>query len=130
MKKRKKRYHTGKYISTKSLKEYKYRSGWEKIYMQFLDNSQDVLSWEYEPFFIEYFSNKRTKKIKKYYPDFVVFKENEKILVEIKPSKKLTQAIVQKKIYAAQEWCLTNNFRFQIICENEIGVMKKQLLSD
>lgn len=119
--KKRKRYHRGEYVSLKTGMICKYRSGWEYSYMKYLDSSIEVKEWFYESFYIEYLSNKKTGKIRKYIPDFKVIYENGDIdLIEIKPSKKLNQLIIKKKCDAAAAWCQINGMAFKIITENEL----------
>lgn len=121
-KKRKKKghYHRGIYNSPLA-GECKYRSGWEQKYMEHLDANPDVSTWSYEKLVIEYVSNQKTKKIRKYYPDFQVeYKDGTKVVIEIKPSRKLDQATIVKKIRAAKEWCTINNMTYKVLTEHEL----------
>jgi len=118
--KRKSHYHTGIYISPIAGK-CRYRSGWEQKYMQHLDADPDVASWSYEKLVIEYISNKKTKKIRKYYPDFQVeYKDGKKFIIEVKPSRKLLQDSVMKKVRAAKEWCTAHDMTYKILTEIEL----------
>jgi hypothetical protein len=120
-KKRKGHYHRGEYTSSKTGQVCKYRSGWEHNVMQYLDNNPDVVSWSYEKTVIEYISNIRTKKTRKYYPDFFVKYKNEKVeIIEVKPKRKLQQAIIKKKTSAAEQWCMTNGATYRILTEIEL----------
>lgn len=122
-KKRKSRYHRGIHVSSIA-GECKYRSGWEQKYMVYLDENPDVVSWSYEKLIIEYVSNKKTKKIRKYYPDFQIeYKDGTKVVIEIKPSRKLEQSIVIKKIRAAKEWCTTHDMTYKVLTEIELKDM-------
>ena len=122
-KKRKSRYHRGIHVSSIA-GECKYRSGWEQKYMVYLDENPDVISWSYEKLIIEYVSNKKTKKIRKYYPDFQIeYKDGTKVVIEIKPSRKLEQSIVIKKIRAAKEWCTTHDMTYKVLTEIELKDM-------
>lgn len=122
-KKRKGRYHRGIHASPIA-GECKYRSGWEQKYMIYLDSSPDVVTWSYEKLIIEYVSNQKTKKIRKYYPDFQVeYKDGSKVVIEIKPSRKLDQATIVKKIRAAKEWCTAHNLTYKILTEIELKDM-------
>lgn len=118
--KRKGRYQRGIH-SSPIAGECKYRSGWEQKYMVYLDDNPDIASWSYEKLVIEYVSNKKTKKIRKYYPDFQIeYKDGQKVVVEIKPSRKLQQATVIKKIRAAKEWCTEHDMIYKILTEIEL----------
>ena len=124
-KKRRKKghYHRGVYNSPIA-GECKYRSGWEQKYMEYLDSNPEVLKWSYEKVIIEYVSNQKTKKIRKYYPDFEVeYVDGKKTIIEIKPTKKLQQSTIIKKIKAAQEWCEARQIVYKIITEIELKDM-------
>lgn len=126
-KKRKRRYHHGEYSSKKTGQLCKYRSEWEFKFMKYLDENCDVLSWSYEQIPIEYISNIRTKKIRRYYPDFLVnYRDGRSEVVEIKPKYKTNQAIVKKKADAANNWCNSNGMIYKIITEadlKELGLL-------
>jgi len=118
--KRKSHYHRGTHVSPIA-GECKYRSGWEQKYMVYLDDNPDVTSWSYEKLVIEYVSNKKTKKIRKYYPDFQIeYKDGRKVVIEIKPSRRLLQASIIKKTEAAKAWCQVNGMTYEILTEIEL----------
>ena len=121
---RKKRYHTGIYVSLKTGQQCKYRSGWELKYLEWLDSHAEVATYGYESVKIPYVSNVRTGKIRNYFPDFLVeFKDGSKQLVEIKPSKRVKQATVQKKLCAAGLWCRVHGVTLVVLTEIELKVM-------
>jgi len=127
MKKRKKkktgRYRRGLHVSPIA-GDCKFRSSWEQKYMLYLDAHPDVSCWSYEKTVIEYVSNQRTKKIRKYYPDFYVeFKDGSRRLIEIKQKRKLEQASVKKKALAAHAWCASNGATYEILTEIELKNM-------
>lgn len=127
---RKKRghYHTGTHVSSKTGQECRYRSGWELLYLQHLDADPTVVTFTYEATVIPYVSNKRTGKLRKYYPDFLVdYVGGRRVLVEIKPKKRLEQARVKKKLDAAREWCGAHGVTLEVITEVELrqlGLLK------
>ena len=121
--KRKGHYHRGTH-SSPIAGECKYRSGWEQKYMVHLDENPDVVSWSYEKLIIEYISNQKTKKVRKYYPDFQVeYTDGAKVVIEIKPSRKLNQPTVIKKVRAAKEWCTTRGVIYKVLTEIELKDM-------
>lgn len=128
-KKRKKRghYQRGEYTSTKTGQVCKHRSGWERKYMEWLDANPEVHSWSYELIAIEYTSNKKTGKVRKYYPDFsVTYVDGTHKLIEVKPKRKLDQAVIVKKAMAAVEWCRTHCMTYEIVTEvqlKELGLL-------
>lgn len=92
--------------------------------MVHLDSCSDVRAWTYEKLIIEYVSNQKTKKIRKYYPDFYVeFQDGSKQVIEIKQKRKLVQAIVKKKTKAAEAWCSANGATYKILTEIELKDM-------
>ena len=120
---RKGHYHRGVYVSPIA-GECKHRSGWEQKYMTHLDSDINVVNWSYEKLIIEYVSNIKTGKIRKYYPDFYVeYKDGSRVVVEIKPKRKLDQAIIKKKIAAAEQWCVTHGATYKILTELELKDM-------
>lgn len=119
--KRKSHYHRGEHTSSKTGQICKYRSGWEELYMKYLDSNPDIETWTYEKTVIEYISNIRTNKIRKYYPDFYVkYRDGREVIIEVKPKRKLEQAIVMKKMTAAQSWCQSRGMSYQILTEVEL----------
>lgn len=92
--------------------------------MEHLDSRADVTIWTYEKLIIEYVSNQKTKKIRKYYPDFYVeFQDGSKQVIEIKQKRKLVQATVKKKAKAAEVWCSANGATYKILTEIELKDM-------
>lgn len=116
-------YHTGVHNSPKA-GECAYRSGWEKLYCVYLDGNVDVVKYSYEGVVIGYISNVATARIRKYFPDFLVeYASGEKRLVEIKPSNKLTNKRVQKKLEAARQWCSEHGATLEVITEHELKAL-------
>lgn len=125
-KKRKGHYIRGTYTSPIA-GECKFRSGWEFKLMLHLDENPDVEFWSYEKTVIEYVSNVRTKKVRKYYPDFLVrYKDGRTELIEVKPKRKLEQATIKKKMAAALLWCAEHGMTYRIVTEiqlKELGLL-------
>ena len=125
-KKRKGHYIRGTYTSPIA-GECKFRSGWEYKIMIHLDSSPDVEFWSYEKTVIEYVSNVRTKKVRKYYPDFLVrYRDGRTELIEVKPKRKLEQATIKKKMAAALLWCAEHGMTYRIVTEiqlKELGLL-------
>lgn len=114
----------GTYFSVKSNQVIHYRSSWELAYAKYLDDELLVCSYKYEPYYIEYVSNVRTGKVRKYWPDFeVTMKDGTKLLVEIKPAKKAIQMKNIKKAYYAKQFALSNNMKYVVVTENELRAL-------
>lgn len=107
-----------------------YRSSWEMEYALWLDGNPDVASFGHETLIIEYVSNARTGRKRRYYPDFVVCYVDGRVeVVEIKPAKRVHRARVQKKTIAAGEWARVNGVTFRVITEVELrglGLLRKK----
>lgn len=89
--------------------------------MKHLDSDPTVVTWSYEQVVIEYVSNIRTKKTRRYYPDFLVtFSDGRVELLEVKPRRKLMQQTVKKKAAAAVEWCREKNVTYRMLTEIEL----------
>lgn len=80
-----------------------YRSSWELMYAQHLDNNPDVKDWLFEKKIIKY---QFEGSMHRYLPDFIVhYKDGSTCMVEVKPIRmSIRPKIVQKAIYAT-EYC-------------------------
>lgn len=119
-----KRYHKGVHRSRKLLnssREAHYRSGWELAYMQYLDTDPTVLGYFYEAFYVEYKSNMKSKRMRKYYPDVIIIRTDATIeMIEIKPQCFLTKRINLKKFDAAKKWCEEHHIEYKIVTEHHL----------
>ncbi len=97
-----------------------FRSGWEKSYFAWLDDNPEVVAFYSEPFRIPYVSNVRSGKARNYIPDLLIEYKDKKVLVEIKPSRRVNQLVNQKKFAAARQWCIMNGVEFVIVTEKEL----------
>lgn len=103
---KKRRYHTGIHVSPKCDEPIKYRSGWELVICKYLDESPDVVCYMYEKIIVPYTTSPRSKKLRKYIPDFVIiYKNGDTKMVEVKRENMLTCEKVQRKAEAAKIWC-------------------------
>lgn len=92
--------------------------------MLHLDSDPSVSTYQYEGLCIPYVSNVKSGRLRKYFPDFLVEHVNgRKRLIEIKPSKRVNQANVQKKLTAALTWCQEHQIALEIITEIELRAM-------
>lgn len=119
------------------------RSGWERMYMQFLDITPTIKKWSSENIFIKYYCPVQ-QRIRRYYPDFyqLVLQKDGKYkeyIVEIKPLKETkpprktgkksqktlrhqqaTYITNQAKFAAAEEYCRKIGMGWKIITEKEL----------
>ena len=142
--------YKGRY-TPKNPKKYKgdyhniiYRSSWERKFMVYCDNSDNILEWGSEEIIIPYLSP-WDGKLHRYFPDFYIkvkqAKGNiKKFIIEVKPKKQTkppkpvsrktkrwlnevkTYSINEAKWKHAKEWCEKNNMEFKILTEEELGI--------
>ena len=126
-----------KYVG--NTKQIVYRSLLERRFMRYCDLNEDILYWASEELPVRYY-NPLDKKYHRYFPDFVVKTvNNDKYMIEIKPSrqavkpkppKKKTKSYMresfeyiknQAKWAAAKAYCEDNGMKFKIITEKDLG---------
>ena len=142
--------YKGRY-TPKNPKKYKgdyhniiYRSSWERKFMVYCDNSDNILEWGSEEIIIPYLSP-WDGKLHRYFPDFYIkvkqAKGNiKKFIIEVKPKKQTkppkpvsrktkrwlnevkTYSINEAKWKHAKKWCENNNMEFKILTEDELGI--------
>lgn len=121
-----------------------YRSLWERKFMVYCDNNENILKWSSEEIWIPYISP-LDNRVHKYFPDFYVKYQDtsgniKEKLIEIKPkrqvngpnlNKKMTKKQIteitefaknQAKWKAAEEFCKDRRWNFQILTEDNLGV--------
>ena len=119
-----------------------YRSLWERKFMVYCDNNQNILEWGSEEIVVPYRSP-LDNRYHRYFPDFYIkVRESsgkiKKMIIEIKPQRQCIEPKVQKRktkayIYevveyaknqakwkAAEEWCLDRGYEFKVLTENEL----------
>jgi hypothetical protein len=126
-----------KYVG--NTKQIVYRSLLERRFMRYCDLNEDILYWASEELPVRYY-NPLDKKYHRYFPDFVVKTvNNDKYMIEIKPSrqavkpkapKKKTKSYMresfeyiknQAKWNAAKAYCEDKGMQFKIITEKDLG---------
>ena len=142
--------YSGKYRPSKPHK-YKgdptnviYRSLWERKFMVWCDDNENVLEWGSEEIVIPYISP-LDNRFHRYFPDFYVRARTktgrtEKFIIEIKPFKQTTPpqkqqrrtkryitevttyAVNDAKWKAATEYCKYRRWQFKIITEKELKI--------
>lgn len=121
-----------------------YRSRWELMVMQKLDEHPDVLEWSSEEINIKYRSP-IDNKIHRYFPDFYMKRRSqdgkiESFLIEVKPKAQTKPPKVQTKATRkyinevatwgvnsakwtmAEEFCKDRGWTFMIITEDDLGL--------
>ena len=126
-----------KYVG--NTKQIVYRSLLERRFMRYCDLNQDILFWASEELPVRYY-NPLDKKYHRYFPDFVVKTvNNDKYMIEIKPSrqavkpktpKKKTKSYMRESFEyiknkaewsAAKAYCEDKGMQFKIITEKDLG---------
>ena len=126
-----------KYVG--NTKQIVYRSLLERRFMRYCDLNEDILYWASEELPVRYY-NPLDKKYHRYFPDFVVKTvNNDKYMIEIKPSRQVTKPKPPKKKtksymresfeyiknqakwQAAKSYCDDNGMQFKVITEKDLG---------
>ena len=108
----------GVFYSDKNQKEIKHDSGMELLAYQILEQLSKVKSYDGCKFSIDY-----TFKdgIHRYIPDIdIVYTDNTREIIEIKPEYLLEDGCNQAKFRAAKEYCDRNDMRYSVWTEKEI----------
>ena len=122
-----------------------YRSHWERLFMRYCDNNENILEWGSEEIVIPY-KSPLDGKVHRYFPDFYVkVKQHDhsikKFVVEVKPKAQVRQPKVNPKrktkawYSAVREWgknqakwesaasyCSKHDMEFKILTENDLGL--------
>ena len=124
-----------------------YRSLWERKFMVYCDNSDNILEWGCEEIIIPYISP-WDSKVHRYFPDFYIkVKQSsgdlKKFIIEVKPKKQTrppkpvvrktkrwinevrTFGVNEAKWKHATKWCKDNDMEFKILTEEELGIRYK-----
>lgn len=109
----------GEFYSKKNNKINIYRSSWELQFMEELEADDNVESYSYEEFCINYIFE-GTKR--RYLPDFVVkYKDGRHKIIEIGQKKQKAAGMDLAKITAAQEFCKKLKWEFELITDVHFG---------
>ena len=142
--------YKGKYQPTNP-KKYKgnpsqviYRSLWERKFMVYCDNNDNILEWGSETVIITYVSP-WDGKVHRYFPDFIIKAKQsdgkiKNFIIEVKPKyqcksppenpKRKTRkwfndvknwTINQAKWKSANEFCIDNGMEFKILTEDQLN---------
>ena len=102
---------TGQYTSSKTGDTCNYRSSWERELMERLDLDPRVDIWKYEPLFITYTHEGKSKR---YIPDFMVVLDGQTLLVEVKPPSLTDTDMNEAKRQAALDFCQRNGWKYRV----------------
>jgi len=123
---RKSRYKTGIHKSPKCTTPINYRSSWEYTICLYLDDDPEVVSYSYESIKIPYIANKKSGRLRNYYPDFLVHYANGKtLLVEVKRQNQLNNLKVIKKAEAGKLWASQNKAEYRFWSDKMVLPLKR-----
>jgi hypothetical protein len=114
-------YHHGLYKSVKTNNEMYFRSSYELRYMICLDSDDNVSWYEYEPMIIKY------DEYKRYIPDFLVNRQSDNELIEVKSKSLLNDPSIVRKCEIANEFCKENNMIYKFVIERDIKDYERSL---
>jgi hypothetical protein len=119
------KFRQGKYTSIKSGKTFHYRSGLEATVYELLDQDHEVMSFDAEPFQIDYVWGGQAHK---YTPDILVtYMDGHKELWEIKPADQTELQQNQYKWDAAKQQCKARGWLFEVYTEPRIDKLKMKI---
>jgi hypothetical protein len=121
-----------------------YRSSWEKIFMNWCDTRDHIVSWQSEEKCLWY-NDPVTKKNRRYFPDFIIkYEKDGKLItemVEIKPQAQVdgpnpnpkrrtagwmrsvqTYLTNMAKWEAAAKVCEDRGWNFRLVSEKDLGI--------
>jgi len=117
------KFKTGSFYSKKNNKDLYFRSGLESEFYKILEKRRDVLNYSVEALEIEYYFEGYTHR---YIPDILVeFTDGRKELWEIKPKSQTKLPKNTAKWSAANEYCKKRNWKFIVLTENGLKMLKK-----
>lgn len=100
-------------------KDFYYMSSWEKRFVEYCDNLDEVVEIKSGTLFRISYIFKRSNHY--YIPDVILtLSGGENIMIEIKPKSKLKTKKNKAKFKAARKWCKENNFKYLILTEEEV----------
>jgi len=115
----------GRFFSKKMKRDFIYRSSWEQLYLQQLEENEFVKSYKYEPFRISYLNESGGKRYT--VPDFLVtFSSGHIAVVEIRPSYRLEFEETICKMDATYDFCVEKGFSYIWVTQLEGKVNKSQ----
>jgi hypothetical protein len=110
-------FKTGLYTSNKA-GSIRYRSSYELIAYQILDQLSIVKSYQCDPFRIPYIFKDDTHT---YIPDILVtYVDNSQELIEVKPERFLLDEKVVAKSIAAKQYCVTLGIKYSLWTEKNL----------
>lgn len=116
-------YKHGFFYSNKNKKDIYYRSSWELRVYEIFERISKILSYEAEPFKIQYNIN---DSIKNYVPDILVnYDDGSKELIEIKSSRFLNNPVNILKFEAGRKYAKDNNMKFVIMTKLDINKIQQ-----
>lgn len=89
----------------------------ERDFIYVLDFEPDVTWFAEQPLTIPYQYN---GKALSYTPDFHVIKGGQNLLIECKPQKLIGKDDNQRKFVAAQAWCASREWAFQVVSDEQL----------
>lgn len=96
-----------------------YRSSYEKKAYEMLDADKNIISYQPEPFSIDY--HNAEGKTRRYRPDILVNKAKGKTtLIEVKPEWKLKDALTILKLDAGKNYAKQKGWRFEVWTEKKL----------
>jgi hypothetical protein len=126
LKQRKPKFREGYLVSTKNCgKEMHYRSGWECDVYECLEALPEVISYDVEPFKVNYTFNGEHHE---YNPDLkILFDDGHVEIWEIKPANQTHLPRNNAKWAACNQHCQARGYSFMVLTEVGMGKLKQKI---
>ena len=122
LKTQKVKFRSGSIFSNKNKKEIKYRSGLECHVYECLEEINEVLAYDAEPFEVEYFHEGQKHN---YLPDLSLQLTGGRIQIwEIKPSDQTSLPVNIAKWSACENYCQSRGWKFKVITEKGLEKLR------
>lgn len=119
------KFQDGDFISQKNGREVHFRSSYERMIYECLEQLPDVVSYFGEKLRIPYYINGEQHD---YLPDLqIIFTDGHIEIWEIKPATQTSMPINVAKRAAAIQYCSIRNWKFQTITEKGIELLKNKV---
>lgn len=92
-----------------------FRSSLEKEFLRVAEQDETIVSIKSSPFKILY------NRTRNYLPDFLIENGKEKILVEVKPARRIHEPDNQAKFCATQKFCVAHGMKFEVFTEKNVS---------
>lgn len=108
----------GTFPSLKSGRSVRYTSTLERDLLFVLEYEQQIIRYQEQPFQVQAVSD--DNQAHSYTPDYAIWTQRDRVLVECKPAARLDDAHTQQQIQIGTSWSQENNWQFVVITDVDL----------